>query len=115
MEKSGPQKVKRKLSEKKHPVKKKKSKKNEEDEKLPERYLLPDELQFEKILFKRKGYRNNPTIRNGNCLFSAVADQVCNDQSFHDTLREWCVNFMKEHEEFYIAFIGENQQDFTPM
>ena len=34
MEKSGPQKVKRKLSEKKHPVKKKKCK-NEEDEKLP--------------------------------------------------------------------------------
>ena len=110
MEKSGPQKPKRKLSEKKHPVKKKKCRKNEEDEKVHERYLLPDELQFENILFKRKGYRINPTIRDGNSLFSAVADQVCNDQSFHDTLREWCVNFMKEHEEFYTGFID---QDFT--
>ena len=112
MEKSGSRKQKRKLSEKKHPVNKKKCKKNEEDEKLPERFLLPDELKFENILFKRKKYRLNPTLRDGNCLFSAVADQVCNDQSYHDTLREWCVNFMKEHEELFTEFIGANHQDF---
>ena len=51
MEKSGSQKPKRKLSEKKYPVKKKKCKKQKEDEKLPDRYLLPDELQFGKFLF----------------------------------------------------------------
>ena len=112
MDKSGSRKQKRKLSEKKHPVKKKKCKKNEEDEKLPERFLLPDELKFENILFKRKKYRLNPTLRDGNCLFSAVADQVCNDQSYHDTLRELCVNFMKEHEELFTGFIGANHQDF---
>ena len=39
IEKSGLQKAKRKLSKKKYPVKKKKSKKNEEDEKLPERFI----------------------------------------------------------------------------
>ena len=37
-------KTKRKLSEKKHPVKKKKCNKRQEDEKLPDRYLMPDEL-----------------------------------------------------------------------
>ena len=113
IEKSSSQKPKRTLSEKKHPVKKKKCKKHEEDEKLPERYLLPDELQFEKFLFERKGYRINPIKRDGNCLFGAIADQVYNDPNLHRTVRDFCVNYMKDNEEFYSQFMVNDHLDFT--
>ena len=51
-EKTASKKSKRKLPKKKHPENKKKCKKKQEDEKLPDRYLLPDELHFAKFLFE---------------------------------------------------------------
>ena len=96
--KSGSQKPKRKLSKERYPAKKKKFKKDEEDEKLPERYLLPNELLFEKLLSERKGYPINPIKRDGNCLFRAIADQVFDNPSLHATSRDWCANYMKEHD-----------------
>ena len=109
IEKSGLQKAKRRLSKKKYPVKKKKCKKNEEDENLPERYLLPDELQFEKLFLIPKGYRIDPIKRDGNCLFRAVADQVYLDPSLHKKVRSLCVNYMKDNGELYSQFIDDDQ------
>ena len=54
-QKSGSVKAKRKLSKKKLPVNKKKSKSKKKKEMLPERFLYPYELIFEKILFDHKG------------------------------------------------------------
>ena len=110
--KSGSQKHKRKLSKEKYPAKKKKFKKDEEDEKLPERYLLPDELLFEKLLSEQKGYRINPIKRDGNCLFRAVADQVYDDPSLHAVLRNWCANYMQEHGQFLYSVISKWEPRF---
>ena len=113
MEKSGSQKPKRKLSKKKHPVKKKKRKKQQEEQKLPDRYLMPDELQFEKFLFERKGYRINPIKRDGNCLFASIADQIYGDPGLHETVRSWCVSYMKDNEELYSQFIDDDHLNFN--
>ena len=66
------------LPKKVHPIMKKKSKEVHEVQ-LPECYLLPDEQVFEDFLFEKKGFRFKPIKRDGNCLFSAVADQVYGD------------------------------------
>ena len=113
VEKSASQKPKRKLSKKKDPVKKKKCKKQREDEKLPDRYLMPHELQFDKFLFERKGYRINPIKRDGNCLFGAVADQIYSDPALHDKVRSRCVRYMKDNEEYYSQFIDDAHMDFN--
>ena len=113
VEKSASQKPKRKLSKKKCPVKKKKCKKQREDEILPDRYLLPDELQFEKFLFERKGFRINPIKRDGNCLFASIADQVYGDPDLHETVRSWCVTHMKANQEVFSQWIDDDRLDFN--
>ena len=105
IEKSGLQKAKRRLSKKKYPVKKKKSKKNEEDEKLPERYLLPDELLFEKLVLKPKGYRIDPIKRDGNCLFRAVAGAFLGDTELYADVRKQCADFMEKEKEFFTPYV----------
>ena len=112
-EKTASKKSKRKLSKKKHPGNKKKCKKKHEDETLPDRYLLPDELQFEKFLFESKGYRINPIKRDGNCLFGAVADQVHLDPSLHKNVRSSCVKYMTQNGELYSQFIDDDHLNFT--
>ena len=113
MGKSASQKPKRKLSQKKHFVKKKKRNQRQEDEKLPDRYLLPKELQYEKFLLQSNGFRLNPIKRDGNCLFRAVADQVYLDPSLHNTVRSLCVDYMKDNEEHYSQFIDHDHLNFT--
>ena len=113
VEKSASQKPKRKLSKKKCSVKKKKCKKQQEDEKLPDRYLLPDELQFEKFLFERKGFRINPIKRDGNCLFASIADQVYGVPDLHETVRSWCVSHMKANQEVFSQWIDHDRLDFN--
>ena len=105
---SGLVKAKRKLPNKELPVNKKKSKKKEEEEKLPERYLLPDELIFGKLIFERKGYRINPIKRDGNCLFRSVAEQVYCDPNLFESVKNSCVDFMEEEEKWFSAFFTEN-------
>ena len=112
-EKTASKKPKRKLSKKKHPIKKKKCKKQQEDENLPDRFLFPDELQFEKFLFERKGYRINPIKRDGNCLFGAIADQVYFDPTMHKKVRSLCVNYMIDNGELYSQFIDDAHIDFN--
>ena len=87
-------------------MKNKSKEQNEENEaKLAEPYLLPNEQIFEDFLFQRKGYRFKPIKRDGNCLFGAVADQVYGDPKLHSTVRNWCANFMEEEKHFYEGFI----------
>ena len=101
-------KEKQKLPKKKLPDNKKKSKKKEEEEKLPERYVLPDELIFGKLIFERKGYRINPMERDGNCLFRAVAEQVYCDAKLYNTLKNECLDFMEEEEKWFSEFFPDN-------
>ena len=104
-DKSGSRKQKRKLSEKKHPAKKKKCKMQQEDKKLPDRYLLPDELQFEKLLFKHKGYRIDPIKRDGNCLFRAVAGAFLGDTELYADVRKQCADFMEKEKEYFTPYV----------
>jgi len=113
-QKSGSVKAKRKLSKKKLPGNKKKSKKKEKvKEMLPERFLYPDELIFEKFLLDSKGYRIDPIQRDGNCLFASIADQVYGVPDLHETVRSWCVSYMKDNEEIYSHFIDDAHIDFN--
>ena len=98
VKKSGSVKAKQKLPKKILPNNKKKLKNKEEGEMLPERYLFPDELEFDKFIFERKGYRINPIERDGNCLFRAVADQVYCDHNTHASIRNLCANYMQREE-----------------
>ena len=66
---------------------------------LPERFLKPDELIFEKFLFDRKGYRIDPIKRDGNCLFRAVAGAVFGDIKKHAKVRKQCADFMEKEKE----------------
>ena len=110
--KSGSVKAKQKLPKKKHPAHKKKSKKQEDEEMLPERYLFAEELQFDKFIFERKGYRINPIERDGNCLFRAVADQVYCDLNLHAHIRNLCANYMQEEEKYFSEFYN-GSLDYT--
>ena len=74
---------------------------------------MPEELKFEKFLFERKGFRINPIKRDGNCLFGAVADQIYGDPALHETVRSWCVSYMKDNEEIYSHFIDDAHIDFN--
>ena len=98
-------KAKRKLPKKALPNNKKKLKKKDEVKMLPERYLLPDDLEFDKFIFERKGYRINPIERDGNCLFRAVSDQVYCDHNLHANIRNLCADFMQEEEKHFSNFI----------
>ena len=66
---------------------------------LPERFLYPDELIFEKILFDLKGYRIDPIKRDGNCLFRAVAACVHRDSSKYTDVKKECIKFMVKEKE----------------
>ena len=103
--KSGSVKDKRKLSNKKIPHKNKKSKKKEEEEKMPERFLWPDELKFDKFLFDRLGLRIDPIRRDGNCLFRAVAGILYGDTDLYDTVKTQCINFMIKEKEYFLPHI----------
>ncbi|MCP3925193.1 MAG: hypothetical protein GY714_21675, partial [Desulfobacterales bacterium] len=122
LEKSASQKPKRKLPNKKLSAKKKKSKmekqgeknsnKGNKEKKLVQRYLLPDELLFEKFLIERTGYRINPIKRDGNCLFRAVADQVFGDPREHAAIRNMCANHMEENPAFFYEFVKYLNPEF---
>ena len=107
LEKLSSQKSKLKLSKKKHALEKMKTKMEEKEEKLPERFMWPNELYFDKLIFERKGYRINPMQRDGNCLFRAVADQVYCDHKLHSSVRKLCANHMQEEEKYFSEFIHE--------
>ena len=102
---SGSVKAKRKLPKETLPDNKKKSKKKEEEEMLPERFLYPDELIFEKFLFDRKGYRIDPIKRDGNCLFRAIAGAVYGDTDLYADVRKQCADFMEKEKEFFKPFV----------
>ncbi|MEL7307595.1 MAG: AAA family ATPase, partial [Pseudomonadota bacterium] len=98
-------KAKRKLSKKKLPANKKKSKKKVEmEEILPERFLYPDDLIFEKLLFDRKGYRIDPIIRDGNCLFRAIAGAVKGNTELYADVRKQCADFMEKGSKYFFSF-----------
>ena len=77
----------------------------QEDEKLPDRYLLPDELQFELLLLNRKGYRIDPIKRDGNCLFRAVAGAFLEDTELYEDVRKQCADFMEKEKEYFTPFV----------
>ena len=105
-QKSSSVKAKRKLSKKKRPAKKKKSKKKVEvEEILPERFLYPDDLIFEKLLFDRKGFRIDPIIRDGNCLFRAIAGAVKGNTELYADVRKQCADFMEMEKEYFTPFL----------
>ena len=110
LQKPATRKPKRKLSSKKISAQKKKPKKKEKEEELPERFLYPDELEFDQYIYKKKKYRINPIKRDGNCLFRAVADQVYSDPSLHAKVRNFCANFMQEDEKYFSEFKTDEEK-----
>ena len=105
-QKSSSVKAKRKLSKKKHPGNKKKLKKKVEvEEMLPQRFLYPDDLIFEKLLFDRKGYRIDPIIRDGNCLFRAIAGAVKGNTELYADVRKQCADFMEKEKKYFTPFL----------
>ena len=98
-------KAKLKFPKKKLPAHKKKSKKEEKKEMLPDRFLYPDELIFEKFLLDSKGYRIDPIQRDGNCLFRAVAGAVFGDIEKHAKVRKQCADFMEKEKEVFRPYV----------
>ena len=43
------------------------------------------------------------SVRDGNCLFRAVADQVYCDLNLHANVRKLCADYMEEEEEKYFS------------
>ena len=76
-------------------------------EMLPERFLYPDELIFEKILFDQKGYRIDPIRRDGNCLFRAVAGAVYGDTDKYTAVRKQCADFMEKEKHFFTPYVEQ--------
>ena len=106
VEKPGSVKGKRKFPKKIIFSNKKKSKgKKKKVDLLPERFLYPDELIFEKFLLDRKGYRIDPIKRDGNCLFRAVAACVHHDSSKYTRVKKECIRFMKKEKEYFRPYI----------
>ena len=97
---------------KKPPGNKEKSKNKDKEEMLPERFLYPDELILEKILFDLKGYRIDPIRRDGNCLFRAVAGAVYGDTEKYTAVRKRCADFMEKERDFFTPYVEQvNEQD----
>ena len=82
------------------------------EEMLPERFLYPDELILEKIIFDHKGYRIDPIRRDGNCLFRAVAGAVYGDTEKYTAVRKQCADFMEKERLYFTPYVEQvNQQD----
>ena len=109
--KSGPVKAKTKVTKKKIAGHKKKSKKKQQKEILPERFLYPDSLIFEKFLYDCKKYRIDPIERDGNCLFRAVAGAVWGDTEKYDKVRKKCADFMVKEKGFFTPFVVQINND----
>lgn len=49
---------------------------------------------FELELRRVKGFEIRRMLKDGNCLFRAVADQVYGDAEAYDMARQMCVDYM---------------------
>ena len=78
---------------------------------LPERFLYPDDLIFEKLLFDRKGYRIDPIIRDGNCLFRAIAGAVKGNTELYADVRKQCADFMEKEKKYFKPFLQVVSKD----
>ena len=78
---------------------------------LPESFLYPDELIFEKNLFDHKGYRIDPIRRDGNCLFRAVAGAVYGDTEKYTAVRKQCADFMEKERHFFTPYVEQVNDD----
>ena len=68
--------------------------------------ILLEEEQIDK-LFSTLSLKRKPIAKDGGCLFRAFSDLYFGTQVHHKTVRKACVEYMKEHEEFYRDFIFE--------
>ena len=78
---------------------------------LPERFLYPDDLIFEKYLFQHKGYRFDPIKRDGNCLFRAVAGAVVGNTELYPEVRKQCADFMEKERVFFTPYVLQVSDD----
>eukprot|EP00008_Paramoeba_atlantica_P008539 CAMPEP_0201488564 /NCGR_PEP_ID=MMETSP0151_2-20130828/18975_1 /ASSEMBLY_ACC=CAM_ASM_000257 /TAXON_ID=200890 /ORGANISM="Paramoeba atlantica, Strain 621/1 / CCAP 1560/9" /LENGTH=242 /DNA_ID=CAMNT_0047873881 /DNA_START=87 /DNA_END=815 /DNA_ORIENTATION=+ len=57
---------------------------------------------------REKGLVMIPTESDGNCLFRAVAHQMYGDQSFHDIVRDACMNWIVKERNYYSQYVDED-------
>ncbi|KAF3320730.1 OTU domain-containing protein 5-B-like isoform X1 [Carex littledalei] len=71
-------------------------------------YDAEREHMFELELRRAKGFEIRRMLKDGNCLFRAVADQVYGDPEAYDMARQMCVDYMERERDHFSQFITEN-------
>lgn len=60
-----------------------------------------------------KGLRIVEMEGDGNCMFRAISDQIYNgDQSYHDMIRQCCMDYIASEKEFFEQFIVGGDDHF---
>lgn len=54
-----------------------------------------------------------PTEGDGNCLFRGVADQVYGDESFHNLVRQRCMDYIMMEKDFFKEFVVGGESNFS--
>ncbi|KAJ4817548.1 OTU-like cysteine protease family protein [Rhynchospora pubera] len=70
-------------------------------------YDAEREHMFELELRRVKGFEIRRMLKDGNCLFRAVADQVYGDPEAYDMARQMCVDYMERERDHFSQFITE--------
>ncbi|KAJ3700180.1 hypothetical protein LUZ61_003885 [Rhynchospora tenuis] len=70
-------------------------------------YDAEREHMFELELRRVKGFEIRRMLKDGNCLFRAVADQVYGDAEAYDMARQMCVDYMERERDHFSQFITE--------
>uniref|UniRef100_A0A7N0RHE4 ubiquitinyl hydrolase 1 n=1 Tax=Kalanchoe fedtschenkoi TaxID=63787 RepID=A0A7N0RHE4_KALFE len=66
------------------------------------------ELQYEIDLRRAKNFEIKHVRADGNCLFSAVASQVCGNSKIFDLTRQTCISFMEQIQELFSQLFIED-------
>ncbi|KAF0979159.1 hypothetical protein FDP41_001502 [Naegleria fowleri] len=72
--------------------------------------LLLEEQQIDQ-LFSKLNLKRKPIAKDGACLFRAFSDLYFGTQIYQEQVRKACVQYMKEHEDFFMNFVVEMDFD----
>ena len=59
-----------------------------------------------------QNYYLHPVSGDGNCLFRSVAHQIYGNDSFHDIVRQKCLEYMESESEFFSQFVVGGMETF---
>ncbi|CAG9816601.1 unnamed protein product [Phaedon cochleariae] len=82
-----------------------------------DRHLTAEEWQKRDALFSRcmsnLGFEIKNMNEDGACLFRSIADQVYGDQEFHFQVRQDCMNYIVQNQDYFEPYVTEDFEKYV--